>query len=59
MSKVAPCKGCVPPKRTPTCHTTCKDYLDWKTEWDAMREQIRKEKEKYESTFKFKPKRRY
>ena len=25
-----PCKGCVPPKRHPACHDTCKEYLDAK-----------------------------
>lgn len=25
-----PCRGCVPPKRNPSCHTSCKEYKDWK-----------------------------
>ena len=24
-----PCRHCVPPKRTYTCHITCKEYKDW------------------------------
>lgn len=26
---ICPCKDCVPPKRTPTCHPECKEYNDW------------------------------
>ena len=33
MSKITCCFKCVPPKRTPTCHSTCDDYLK---ERDAM-----------------------
>lgn len=25
-----PCKDCVPPKRHPACHDTCKEYLEVK-----------------------------
>ncbi len=24
-----PCKGCLPPTRTSTCHSTCQLYVDW------------------------------
>ena len=24
-----PCFGCVPPKRTPTCHITCPEYAEF------------------------------
>ena len=24
-------------RRTPTCHSTCKDYIDWKREWDGQK----------------------
>ena len=36
------CNGCVPPKRTPTCHATCPEYIQAKAKHDAQREQIRK-----------------
>lgn len=29
------CKGCVPPKRNPTCHGTCPDYIKEKAKHDA------------------------
>lgn len=30
------CNGCVPPKRSPTCHGTCPDYIREKAEHDAL-----------------------
>lgn len=24
-------------ERTPTCHITCKRYLEWKAEWDKQK----------------------
>lgn len=24
-----PCKGCVPPKRKPSCHGVCPEYIKW------------------------------
>lgn len=35
------CKGCVPPKRTPTCHSTCEDYLREKAEWEEEKKAIK------------------
>ena len=29
MRNDCPCNGCVPPKRTVTCHSTCKEYKIW------------------------------
>lgn len=29
-SSNCPCKGCVPPKRSITCHSTCEAYIVWK-----------------------------
>ena len=29
------CNGCVPPKRTPTCHSTCPDYIREKAKHEA------------------------
>lgn len=36
------CNGCVPPKRTPTCHATCPEYTQQKEQHDAERERINK-----------------
>ena len=32
------CNGCVPPKRSPTCHGSCPDYIREKAENDARLE---------------------
>ena len=36
------CNGCVPPKRSSTCHGTCPDYIREKAEHDALMEIERK-----------------
>ena len=33
-----PCKNCVPPKRTPDCHSTCEDYKKWSEEHKKEKE---------------------
>ena len=33
-----PCKNCVPPKRTPGCHSTCEDYKKWSEEHKKEKE---------------------
>ena len=38
------CYGCVPPKRTPTCHGSCKEYAEQKAAHDAEREREIKKK---------------
>lgn len=43
-----PCKCCVPPKRTPTCHPSCKVYLTWKKELNEFNKKLR-EKRRYEN----------
>lgn len=30
------CNGCVPPKRNPTCHGSCPDYIREKAAHDAL-----------------------
>ena len=42
-----PCKGCIPPKRSSICHSSCKAYLDWKKELDEQNRVIN-EKLRYE-----------
>lgn len=39
-----PCKGC--DKREIGCHSTCKDYISFKEEAEALREKIKFEKAK-------------
>lgn len=29
FDEVCPCKGCVPPERTATCHSECEKYKEW------------------------------
>ena len=41
--KVAPCMGC--DKRTPTCHSECKDYLVWK-DYERHRKHAEKARER-------------
>lgn len=44
MLENCPCHGCIPPKRTATCHPECKEYINWKEQLDALNEQIREQK---------------
>lgn len=37
------CKDCVPPKRNPHCHGTCKEYKDAKAAHEAKLAQAQKE----------------
>jgi hypothetical protein len=32
------CKNCVPPQRHPGCHSTCKQYLKEKAEYEKQKE---------------------
>lgn len=43
MGYINCCNGCVPPKRTPTCHSTCKEYIKQKAASDAAREAVNRE----------------
>lgn len=33
-----PCKNCVPPKRTPSCHSMCDAYIKWLEEHNKEKE---------------------
>ena len=37
---ICPCKNCE--DRNASCHSTCKDYIDWKKQHDEMVEKERK-----------------
>ena len=37
--KNCPCRYCVPPKRHPACHDTCKDYIKWSAPLVQAREE--------------------
>ena len=39
------CNGCVPPKRTPTCHATCPEYVAQKAKHEAEMEESRKKQD--------------
>lgn len=52
MSHIECCKNCVSPKRHPSCHSKCKDYIREKELHDLEREATRKEKEAYYNSFK-------
>lgn len=42
-SKINCCHGCVPPKRTPYCHSTCETYIAAKEKYEQERlEDLRK-----------------
>lgn len=47
------CKNCVPPKRNPKCHGTCKEYLDAKAELEEKKEAARKQKESDKDYYHF------
>ena len=52
--RVCPCKGCtVETGRSPTCHSTCKRYIEWRQELDKFNATLRKQKELEEATWKF------
>ena len=48
---ICPCNGCVPPKRTSTCHSTCKDYKKWKIAYNAESAMIRENRRKHYGLF--------
>jgi hypothetical protein len=39
-----PCRWCLPPKRTPTCHSTCEEYKLWREEYDRRKADVDNEK---------------
>ena len=39
------CKGCVPPKRNPHCHSTCPEYLAEKAAYEARRKEAAQKKQ--------------
>ena len=40
--KPAPCKDC--PKRFPTCHSDCGDYILWRKAYDEIAKKIQKQR---------------
>lgn len=55
MRKPSPCKFCTT-KRTVTCHSTCKEYIEWKADLDSdnLIERNEKSKEKVYQDYKIK-----
>ena len=43
------CRKCVAPKRHPGCGSTCPEYQEARTKWEALKATIKKEKEKEEA----------
>lgn len=41
--RISCCKDCVPPERTPYCHSTCQKYIEQKAALDAHNEERRKQ----------------
>lgn len=41
MARFDCCKNCKPPKRSAGCHSTCKEYLADKAEYDDERARVR------------------
>lgn len=41
--KECPCKGCL--ARTPSCHSTCKKYIEWNEEHKKIKKAIYEDKE--------------
>lgn len=39
------CKGCTPPKRHPSCHATCPEYIEDKAAHDARKAKRDKERD--------------
>lgn len=35
------CKDCVPPKRHPSCHATCKEYIDEKAQFEEDKKKVK------------------
>ena len=50
-SQTCPCLGCVPPKRNASCHSSCSEYIDWKTKHDAKTAKIKEAKQEYDDFF--------
>ena len=44
--RTCPCRGCVPPQRSATCHATCNDYIEWDKEKEEKNRVIHENKEK-------------
>lgn len=45
MTTIGCCHGCVPPKRTPYCHSTCETYIAAKAEYEAKRREELKQRD--------------
>lgn len=57
-NRECPCRHCVPPKRSITCHSSCDEYTEWKTMHEAKNAKIKEAKHEYEEFFISKLKRK-
>ena len=44
MKNRCPCKGCLPPRRSPACHSTCIQYAGWKERREMEKAHIKEAK---------------
>ena len=44
MGRIRCCMGCVPPKRKPGCHGTCREYIEEKAALDEEKRAERKQR---------------
>lgn len=40
---LSPCKGCKDRCVEPNCHNTCRKYIDWKAEYEKLKDRKSKE----------------
>lgn len=40
-----PCRHCIPPKRNEYCHSTCKEYADWRADLNVQTKKDRQIRE--------------
>lgn len=39
-----PCKDCKPPKRNAACHSSCEDYITYKSQLDIENQKVKEER---------------
>ena len=50
-TKECPCRYCVAPKRHQGCHTTCKEWEEWKSSEEVRNQKIREMRAQDEDCF--------
>ena len=53
INNMCPCKDCK--QRTITCHSVCREYIDWKSSLNDFNEKVQREKWLlYQTLYKYK-----